>query len=309
LVNLVERLSRFLPAGRRSDASIVQEQFRTKVGYPLDLANPRGLHEKICWLRLNRSTPLHTWCADKVTAPGYVTSRLGPGFVAECYLVTQDPADLHPGNIRAAACVVKSSHDSGGFALVPDTAAADWPEIRQRLGARLKRNHYTAARERQYKDIVPRLLVEELLVSPDGTPVQEVKMFCLNGRVAMIRHCPGDPKSETALWSIRDPDWTKRDVRFKLKTCWEGDAPRPARLEEMKAAAEHLAEPFAFVRVDFLLAGDRFYVGELTFTPTAGYDTLLPHSYELELGSGLDHLASVPDWRPHLAAAQALDGA
>lgn len=309
MVNLIGKLTRKLHAGLRSDADIVREQFHAKVGYPLDLSTPRGLHEKICWLRLNRTTPLHTWCADKVTAPAYVTSRLGPGFVAERYLSTDNPADLRPGNIPAASCVVKTSHDSGGFALVPDTATADWPAIRERLGARLKRNHYNAARERQYKDIVPRLLVEEFLVSPDGAPVEEVKMFCLNGKVAMIRHCPNDPKSEDAIWSIRDPDWTKRDVRFKRKAYKEGDALRPARLDEMRAAAERLAVPFRFVRVDFFLAGDRFYVGELTFTPTAGYDTLLPHSYELDLGSRLDHLAPVPDWQSFLAAAKAFEAA
>ena len=66
--------SQFLP-----DAWVVSKQYRRRVGRPLKLRDPREFHQKICWLRLNRFTPLHSYCADKLTVAAYVASVVGPG--------------------------------------------------------------------------------------------------------------------------------------------------------------------------------------------------------------------------------------
>ena len=45
---------------------------------------------------------------------------------------------------------------------------------------------------------------------------------------------------------------------------------KPACLDEMVEAAECLAEPFPFVRVDFYQQNGQAVFGEMTFTPAAG---------------------------------------
>ena len=50
------------------------------------------------------------------------------------------------------------------------------------------------------------------------------------------------------------------------------DIPKPAGYEEMIEAAEKMAKPFPFVRVDFYSVGSRAVFGEMTFTPRACID-------------------------------------
>lgn len=283
------------------DSQIVKRQYEERTGYPLDLNNPLGLHEKICWLRLYRLTPLHSFCTDKITAAAYIESRIGDGYLPRRYMVTRNPEDVRPETIPSTSCVIKTNHDSGTVFLLQDTATADWSAIRDQLARRMTRNHYSAARERHYKPIVPGILVEELL---PGT-VWEVKMFCLNGRVTVINSIICGVQDHDSPKEIVDPDWTHLDANRMKGSFRPGRTEAPPRLAEMKAIAERLAEPFSFVRVDFMITGNCFVVGELTFSPTACYENFTPRSFELELGRKLDHRAKPPDWRPYLAAAQA----
>ena len=48
--------------------------------------------------------------------------------------------------------------------------------------------------------------------------------------------------------------------------------------------AETLGEGFRFVRVDLYEIDGRPYVGELTFTPSAGFHTLEPDRVDFDLG-------------------------
>ena len=68
---------------------------------------------------------------------------------------------------------------------------------------------------------------------------------------------------------------------------------RPACLEEMVSAAQVLAEPFPFVRVDLYQYHGRPVFGELTFTPAAG---ILP-SETLVDGKQMGELIMLNDFK------------
>lgn len=50
----------------------------------------------------------------------------------------------------------------------------------------------------------------------------------------------------------------------------EGEVEKPKVIDEIIEISERLGILFKFVRVDFYLIDDKFYLGELTFTPCAG---------------------------------------
>jgi hypothetical protein len=104
-----------------------------------------------------------------------------------------------------------------------------------------------------------------------------------------------------------DRDWNPLEVNRKGKPFKLGSSPRPEVLEKIIIQAEALSEPFAFVRVDFLLVNNRSYIGELTFVPTAGYELFSPDDFELKAGQMLDLSQSTPDWRPYLSAARDIE--
>jgi hypothetical protein len=200
--------------------------------------------------------------------------------------------------------MIKTSHDSGGVFPVPDTATADWDALRARLRNRLGTSYYLNKRESQYRSIPPAVVVEELLRPDPGGAVSDLKLFCFHGKVRFMVLIFQGMRDKTSQRRFFDRDWIPLEVNRTRHGFRLGMAPRPEGLERIIAQAEALAEPFAFVRVDFLLANGRRYVGELTFTPTAGYERFHPDAFERAAGDMLDLHRATPDWRPYLRAAQ-----
>ncbi|MCF1708422.1 hypothetical protein L0V05_06285 [Tabrizicola sp. J26] len=301
LSSIGERLSRLLP-----DEFVVRRDYRRRVGRPLDLANPKGFHEKICWLRLRGLTPLHSYCADKITAAAYVASIAGPGLTTPRYFRTTDPQMLSAESIPVRSCVIKPNHASQLAFVLPDTAAADWPHIRRKLAASLNRSFYWDHRERQYLDIPPAVIVEEL-VDQSALDMGEINIYCLNGIARFaVTFKPGAILAEQKGILV-DRDCRPLAVSRLRRPTAQGEVTPPRDFNRIRETAEALARPFALCRVDILLGQDQFFVSELTFSPLAGYESFDPLSFELEMGQQLDLNAPLPDWRPILAAAKAME--
>lgn len=285
------------------DRIVVERQYRRKLGRKPDLDRPKGLHEKICWLRLNRLTPLHSYCADKLTVAAYVASVLGEARTAPRYLRTADPERLSAAAIPASRCIIKTNHGSGGVIAVQDTAAADWPAIRHALHQLLRLRYDRKFRERQYRPIRPMVLAEKWVDQTD-LHCGEVNFYCLNGvaRFALAFQPGAVLASQKGVVIGRDGQ--RLPVSRQIRATAQTDIPVPPRFAEMRDMAERLARPFPLVRMDFLLDRDGFHVSEMTFTPLAGYETFVPESFEQEMGALLDHQAEMPDWRPILDAAR-----
>lgn len=287
------------------DAMVVRAQYQERLGRVLDLHNPKGLHEKICWLKLYGMTPLHAFCSDKILAPAYIASILGPGHTARRIFATYDLSKVNGSNIAATSCVVKANHDWNSVFLVEDTATEDWAALRDKLDRKLRRDFYRAMRERQYKGMRPGVVVEEMLRMPDGGPLPEMKMFCMHGRVQYVQVINDGMKSEIKRRSFVDRDWNLLEANRLTQPFTVVPTAPPPYLAQMREMAEKVSAPFSFMRVDFFGLPDRPVMGELTFTPTAGYDIHLPDSFELAMGARLDPTAPVQNWQALLAAAKA----
>lgn len=61
------------------------------------------------------------------------------------------------------------------------------------------------------------------------------------------------------------------------------DISTPSRFEEMKKYAQQLSADFRYVRIDFYQVADTVYLGEMTFTPSAGF-LRLPPEIDKDLG-------------------------
>lgn len=284
----------------------VKKLYRHYCGRELNLDDPKGLQQKVNWLKLYGMTPLHSFCADKITVPAYVASRIGSGHVVKRVFSTYDVADLRSDLIELPACMIKTNHDSGGIFKVPDVANADWTEIRMRVSKQIRRRFGRGLREKQYDSIRPGIVIEELLRPRHSSIISDFRIYCFNGVPNFIRVTKIDvsaPKRNTLLGATFDLEWNP--LPFGFDTDVKADVPRPSELSLLIEQARRLAEPFALVRVDFLEAADQFVVGELTFSPNGGVKEFSPFSAELDLGAQLDHRAPTRDWRDYLDAAKA----
>jgi hypothetical protein len=250
--------------------------------YP-NLEKPELFSEKIIWLKLNVHSDLHQQCADKIRVRDYVSGILGQEVLIPCYgiadRISRELIDQIPDG---AAFIVKTNHGSSGGVSFQNKSDVNLVELDSIMSHHMVRNHYYQTREKQYKSITPRILIEKLLVDSEQPPM-DYKFFCFNGTARFVQVDIDRHTNHTR--NLYDRDWTKIPVTF----CYENgrDIEKPQRLDEMLAMAEKLANIFYFVRVDFYAVGDKIYFGEITFHPESGMMLFDPIHYEKLFGSYL----------------------
>lgn len=239
---------------------------------------PQTLNEKIAYRKLHDRSATLVRLSDKVLVKDYVTRTIGARYVTPTlWHGTTFPDDAATRWPRPF--VLKCNYGAGRNIFVCPGAEPDWPAIRRRVVNWLATPYRSDENETWYERIVPQILVEPLIAT---TPLVNFRFLTFSGRVESIYvHHPGRPASLTFF----DREWNRLEVTYCGDPQYSGRLPRPAHLDEMIEAAEHLARTLAFVRVDFydLPEGPRF--GELTFSPNAGNGRFSPPGFDAHLGA------------------------
>jgi hypothetical protein len=260
----------------------------------LPLRRPQTFTQRLFHKMARDRDPLLRVTSDKVGLRDYVLERLGPGHLPELYAVLRTPAELHDLPLPERY-VVKATHGSGMTRIV----LADGPEARAAtcVPARrwLARPYWRKNGEWGYREVPPRLVVEEFLDGGDGASPPDWKWMCFGGRAAQV------PVDFARFSGHTRNHYDADGIRLPLRLHYpEGpDIPLPASFAAMRQIAERLAQPFAFVRVDLYTVGDRILVGELSHYPTGGNKSYDPPEWDTRLG------ALWPEPHPGLAADRA----
>jgi hypothetical protein len=258
--------------------------FQKRMGYRLNLEDPKTFNEKLQWLKLNDRSPLKTLCADKYAVRDYVKKKIGDQYLIPLHFQTDNPNDIIPENLPDTPCILKTNHASGDVIVVKDKSTVDFEKIQRKFKILLRKNHYDYTKEWQYKHIKPRILVEKLLVDENSDIPRDYKFNCFNGQVNFITaHADRFAGHKSSLF---DPEWNPIDCR-----CNETDnvelVKKPPMLEEMKELARTLARDFLFVRVDLYNIGTDIFFGELTFCPGSGWAPFEPMEWDRKFGDRL----------------------
>lgn len=281
------------------DAWVVRRNYFHRFGVYPDLRRPRRLSEKLTWLKLHGATPLHTLCADKVAVRPWVAERIGADALVRAILIADDPEALTPEAIPDAGFVVKATHDTGSVDICTDRARFDWEACRDRMRQALATPFWRRQRERHYRGIPPRLIVEELLLPDDpAVGLTDYKIHCLHGEPHWIE-CRIRPAAGTVYGATYSLEWERLPwlhlAGVSDSVQYPHELPRPSRLDDMLRIARRLATPFPLVRVDLYEVGGRVRFGEMTFTPAAALERVEytdpaagPWSLDEELGDRLD---------------------
>ncbi len=244
------------------------------------LRDPQSFNEKVLHRILFDRRPVLTQMADKVACRSYVEARLGPGLLPVIYHITDDPRTI-PLDQLPRRFVVKATHGSGWVLVVNDKATLDRAALLRACDSWLSQSYYQKTREWAYKDIPPRLIVEEFIDDGSGGVPRDYKLFVFDGTVAMIQvDANRFSGHQRRLYS---PTWEQLPVLLSYDDI-EGDVARPPHLAQMIAAAETLGEDMDFVRADFYDTPHLLCVGELTTTPECAMGDFRPKEYDLYLG-------------------------
>lgn len=260
----------------------VEMKFFLLKGRKLDLDNPKTFNEKICWVSVFYYNPLYEKCSDKIEVRDYVKSKGLEKILTTLYRVYDDVDQICLDDLPERF-VIKTTHSSGGIVVVYDKKEINVDEMKETLKKSLNTNLYEMTGEWQYKNLKPRIMVEEL-IETNKELLLDYKFFCFNGKVycSYVAHgtTSGD---ETYCVDFFDRDFNWINVKRTDHKNY-GPISKPPQYEEMISAAERLSEDFGHVRVDLYNENGRIYFGELTFTTSNGHGFFEPESFDYELG-------------------------
>lgn len=267
-----------------SDISFLRRQFKVKLGYNLNIHNPTSFNEKLQWLKLYDRRPIHNICSDKIRVRGYVSAKIGDKYLIPLLWTSTSVHQLKKANMPDPPYIIKTNHDSGGTYIVKDSCEVNYLHMQRIFKKLLKNNYYKYTKEWQYKNIVPEILVERLMLDGDEIPI-DYKFHCFNGKVKMIQ-IDFDRHTEHTR-NLYDENWNQYGCTLLFKNK-DLHFPKPPYLNNMIGIAETLSEEFCFVRVDLYLVNEKIYFGEMTFTPESGYGPFTPQKYDYKFGTMLN---------------------
>lgn len=250
--------------------------YRRTFGKPIDLHNPTTLDEKIQWLKLNTyyNNQLVTDCADKYRVREYV-EKCGCGEILnQLYGVYDNPEEINWDELPDKF-VIKWNFGCGQNFICKDKSQYNEHQVKKMLWKWRKahRTFYRNMSEMQYKTIEPKLICEKLIETETGELPKDYKLYCFNGVPDCALVCADRISAGHASYYFFDKDWNlKRYNKMGLEAPENFFLSRPANYEKLFEYAAVLSKPFPFVRADFYLEKGKITFGELTFTPSGGFD-------------------------------------
>jgi hypothetical protein len=231
-----------------------------------NLRRPATFTEKVNWRKLNQRDPRFTVLSDKVAAKDAVAKLIGARHIVPTLWVGRT-ADELPFDELEPPYVVKVSHGNGGHCFVRRGEVIDRERIRRSIELQLNYSYGTLFREWAYLDVPRRVLVEPMILLPDGEIPDDYKFFVYHGRVHFIQVDYARFRKHRRNFYTRA--WARLPVTSACPPTQEVP-PEPDRLGEMIAIAETIGAEFDFVRVDLYLTCDDVLFGEATFYPAGG---------------------------------------
>ncbi len=283
-LNYLLRRAWFLP-----DGYILRLKYRLLMGKELDLDNPKTFNEKLQWLKLHDRKDIYTTMVDKYEAKKYVAKIIGEEYIIPT-LGIYNSFDEIDFNRLPKKFVIKCTHDSGGLVICKDKEKLDKKMARKKIERSLKRNYYYGNREWPYKNVKPRIIIEELLEDKESpsTSMRDYKFFCFDGKPEIMYLSEGLENHATASMSFYDMDFKLTDCKRRDYKKLDYTPKKPKNFEKMKEYSAVLSKGIPHVRVDWYEVNGKLYFGELTFSSCGGFMPFESEEWDRRLGDMID---------------------
>lgn len=255
-----------------SDINYLKLRYKITFHKKLNLDNPQTFNEKLQWLKLNDRKEIYTTMVDKYEAKKYVANIIGNEYIIPTIGIYNSFDEIDFSELPNQF-VMKCTHDSGGLVICKDKNNLDINKARKKINKSLKNNYYYGGREWPYKNVKPRILIEQYMEDEELKELRDYKLYAFDGKCDYLMLCFDRFISETKFmyfdkqWNIKkefSKDGLKYGNSIKVK--------KPKNLNKMFGFASILSKNIPFVRVDFYEVNGKLYFGELTFYPSAGFD-------------------------------------
>lgn len=263
---------------------ILREVFREKVGYELNLSNPKGINEKIMWYKLYYQNPLIVKCCDKFAVKEYVSETIGSQYIVPT-IASWNSADEIDFDSLPKRFVLKVNWSSGYNIIVKDKEKLDINAARDQIREWMKpdRNSYYQFFNWGYKHVKPIVYAEKYLDQIDGQ-VYDYKFFVCGGSMKYMLIATDRGNDNNLTYDFFDRDFNHLPIYQGDRKHVIGLLNKPTNFDLMIELSEKLAKPFPFVRVDFYEIDNSVFIGEMTFYPGGGILRYTPEEWDFKLG-------------------------
>lgn len=214
--------------------------------------------------------PLRLYSTDKEYFKKLVAAEIGVQYSVPTLAVLHTEAEIDAFDFPTHFCA-KPTHASGVVQLVRGGAPN-----RDEMKSWLTLNHYYTSRERNYRSLVPKVIVEPLIFGEHD--INDFRLYCYKGEPRLIGLDVGKYSRYTRAFYTTD--WVKQDYSLGYPL-YDGEIEKPDCLDEMLKVAATLSKDLEFVRVDFYTNGDQFYLGELTHCHASASQVFIPRKAEV----------------------------
>jgi len=269
-----------------SDKIYLKYMYRMLMGRKLNLKTPVTFNEKLQWLKLYDRNPAQCLMVDKYAVKSYISERVGEEYIIPTLGVYDRFEDLD-FNALPNQFVLKCTHDSGSAIICRDKSVFDVRDAERRIKRNLNNNLFWHGREWVYKDLKPRIIVEQYMKDETNSTLTDYKFYCFNGVPKFLYISKDMNDRSKAAMCFLTLDWELAAYErsdYKLLT---EIPPKPHNFEHMIEIARMLSSDFDFVRVDLYEINKKVYFSELTFFPGAGFSQYKKYEHDLEIGNML----------------------
>lgn len=273
-----------------SDEKYLKKKFKLEMGKELDLDNPVTFNEKLQWLKIHDRKDAYTTLVDKYEVKDYVANVIGKEHIIPTLGVYNKFEDIDFDKLPNQF-VIKCTHDSGGLVVCRDKSKLNKNAARKKINKSLKTNYYYSGREWPYKNVKPRILVEEYIdVSGDSKTssgnkitadelqrengLLDYKFMCFDGVVKFFFLDigvigKGTGHAEEYYRNVYDRDFKLMPV-LETRQNYPKEIVPPKNFKEMVAIAEKLSKGIPHIRVDLYNVDGKILFGEMTFYHGSG---------------------------------------
>lgn len=231
------------------------------------------INDYLYWMKTSREIEgsLRVTVSDKEHVKDFIAQHVGSQFNVPTIAVLRSYTEAARFEYPSR-CVIKPTHASGQVIFRRDAEEINLGVIDSWFDL----NFYHRVRERNYRKLKPKVIVEPLIFGQFAP--EDFKVFCWRGVPRFIQ--VDISRFGKHVRAYFDPEWKQLPFTMNHPAA-EGSVARPPALDVMIELATKLSTPFTFIRVDFYANGSEVVVGELTNCPEAGRCVFKPASAEL----------------------------
>lgn len=245
-------------------------------GKKVNFKSPRTFTDFIARNRLENND-FYTLLSDKIRAKEIVNDLKIDIYCSRILWIGYDLTKINYNDLPKKF-VIKSNHFSGDAIVVHDKNQFNILKSNRYFSKILNLNYYYFAREIYYKNIKPKLFIEEFL----GENIVDYKFFCFKGAFKFC-HIVEDRGFDLKDYMI-DKDYNNLNFNLDNRSFVENKVPKkPNNYGQMIHLAELLSKGIDFVRIDLYEVNNIIYFGEFTFFPWGGNYKILPRHRDQEI--------------------------